>query len=74
MWHCSTVGYCCTARLKASSAPGVDIALLRQLMKEASPAIIPLIIDAGGNVWLRRERHLCLDLTASGGNLALLSR
>ena len=56
------------------SAPGANIAPLRQLMKEASPAIIPLIIDAGGDVWLRRERHLCRDLTASGGNLALLSR
>ena len=56
------------------TAPGADISQLRQWMNAASSTIIPLIMDQGADLWLRRERHICRDLTASGGNLALLSR
>jgi RHH-type proline utilization regulon transcriptional repressor/proline dehydrogenase/delta 1-pyrroline-5-carboxylate dehydrogenase len=50
----------------------IDIGDLRQSMHQSGKAIIPLITDAGGYGWLFHEKHICQDMTASGGNIDLL--
>lgn len=50
----------------------VEISDLRQAMHNSGKCIIPLIIDKGGYSWLCHEKHICQDLTASGGNIDLL--
>ena len=52
----------------------IDIGRLRQRLHHACDGIIPLVVDDGGDVWLYRERHICRDMTASGGNIDLLMR
>jgi hypothetical protein len=41
-------------------------------MHQSGKAIIPLITDAGSYGWLFHEKHICQDMTASGGNIDLL--
>ncbi|MEQ8504841.1 MAG: L-glutamate gamma-semialdehyde dehydrogenase [Rhodospirillales bacterium] len=53
---------------------GVDIAAVRSRLADAPGPLIPLITDMGGWAWLHSETHHCWDLTASGGNAALLAR
>ena len=55
-------------------AQGIDIGDLRRRMAARPGPVMPLITDAGGAAWLYTERHRCIDLTASGGNAALLAR
>ena len=50
----------------------IPIGDLRQFMHQSGKAIIPLITDAGGYGWLFHEKHICQDMTASGGNIDLL--
>lgn len=52
----------------------IDIGQLRDKLHLACQGIIPLVVDEGGDVWLCRERHVCRDMTASGGNIDLLMR
>jgi RHH-type proline utilization regulon transcriptional repressor/proline dehydrogenase/delta 1-pyrroline-5-carboxylate dehydrogenase len=52
----------------------IDIGQLRERLHLACQGIIPLVLDDGGDVWLCRERHVCRDMTASGGNIDLLMR
>jgi len=53
-----------------------DAAVLRAIRKALAARdgpIIPLITAADGPVMLTRERHLCVDTTAAGGNASLLA-
>jgi hypothetical protein len=50
----------------------IPIGDLRQFMHQSGKVIIPLITDAGGYGWLFHEKHICQDMTASGGNIDLL--
>ena len=47
---------------------------LRMSLQRVRKGIIPLITDKGGNVWLHHEKHICQDMTATGGNLDLLMK
>ncbi|MDB2390298.1 L-glutamate gamma-semialdehyde dehydrogenase [Alphaproteobacteria bacterium] len=49
-----------------------DISVLRKALFETGKRIIPLITTEGDYVWLRTEKHICRDMTASGGNIDLL--
>ena len=49
-------------------------AAVRKTLCEADQRVIPLITDEGGYVWLCLEKHICRDVTASGGNIDLLMR
>ncbi|XDZ66602.1 L-glutamate gamma-semialdehyde dehydrogenase [Alphaproteobacteria bacterium LSUCC0684] len=51
-----------------------DAGVLRKALCETSQRVIPLIMDAGDYVWLRSEKHICRDVTASGGNIDLLMK
>lgn len=51
-----------------------DGAAVRKTLCEADQRVIPLITDEGGYVWLCLEKHICRDVTASGGNIDLLMR
>ncbi|MEQ9169607.1 MAG: L-glutamate gamma-semialdehyde dehydrogenase [Rhodospirillales bacterium] len=62
------------AAVMADPEAGVDLGALRRRLADAPGPLIPLITDAGGQAWLHTETHRCTDLTASGGNAALLSR
>lgn len=52
----------------------VDLAALRKALHQSSRRVIPLVTDAGAYVWLQQEKHICRDMTASGGNIDLLMR
>ena len=52
----------------------VDLPALRKALQRTSHRVIPLITDQGGYVWLQQEKHICRDMTASGGNIDLLMR
>jgi delta 1-pyrroline-5-carboxylate dehydrogenase len=52
----------------------VDLAALRKALHRSSQRVIPFITDQGGHVWLQQEKHICRDMTASGGNIDLLMR
>lgn len=44
-----------------------------QALAAREGALIPLLTQADPTAQLRRERHLCIDTTAAGGNAALLA-
>ncbi|MFW5642198.1 MAG: hypothetical protein ACOCY0_05485, partial [Roseicyclus sp.] len=46
---------------------------LRQALAARPGPILPLVTAAELASWLRVERHLCIDTTASGGNAQLLA-
>lgn len=52
----------------------VDGNKLRKALSEADQRVVPLITDEGGHVWLYSEKHVCRDVTASGGNIDLLMK
>ncbi|MEQ9555967.1 MAG: L-glutamate gamma-semialdehyde dehydrogenase [Rhodospirillales bacterium] len=58
----------------ADPETGIDLGALRRRLAGAPGPLVPLITDLGGRAWLHKEAHRCTDLTASGGNAALLSR
>ena len=45
---------------------------LTALRTQPGQKIIPVITDQGGYIWLKKEKHICRDTTASGGNVDLL--
>ena len=53
---------------------GQDAGQLRKALCMASQRVIPLITDEGGYGWLLSEKHICRDITASGGNIDLLMK
>ena len=57
---------------KVKNSP--DAGALRKALCKASQRVIPLITDEGGYSWLRSEKHICRDVTASGGNIDLLMK
>ena len=46
---------------------------VKQALAQRNGSIIPLISDANIVEYCQVERHLCIDTTASGGNVSLLS-
>lgn len=52
----------------------MNIQEIRCKLHKISKRIIPLIMDEGGHIWLKQEKHICRDMTASGGNIDLLMR
>ena len=52
----------------------VDGNKLRKALSEADQRVVPLITDEGGHFWLYSEKHVCRDVTASGGNIDLLMK
>ncbi len=57
-----------------TSGLGEFHAKIRKRLAEADGSVIPLISNEGCEAWLYREKHCCTDLTASGGNVELLSQ
>ena len=53
---------------------GGDAGSLRTALSETAQRVVPLITDEGGYVWLCLEKHICRDVTASGGNIDLLTK
>jgi RHH-type proline utilization regulon transcriptional repressor/proline dehydrogenase/delta 1-pyrroline-5-carboxylate dehydrogenase len=51
----------------------IDGNALRQMIHASTTRILPVINGQDDRVWLISERHLCRDMTASGGNVDLLS-
>lgn len=54
------------------AAPALDDKIAE--CRLAAVKIIPFIRMAGDYAWLFREKHICRDMTASGGNAELLAR
>lgn len=53
---------------------GEDAAAYRQALANRDGAIIPLVVDHQLEPYCWLERHVCIDTTASGGNVELLSQ
>jgi hypothetical protein len=51
----------------------IDGQALRQIIQASTARVLPIINGKDDGVWLVSERHLCRDMTASGGNVDLLS-
>jgi len=58
--------------LAAVVCEGDDLSAYRQALASRSGPIVPLLMDQDFARWLVLERHLCVDITAAGGNAALL--
>jgi RHH-type proline utilization regulon transcriptional repressor/proline dehydrogenase/delta 1-pyrroline-5-carboxylate dehydrogenase len=52
----------------------IDGQSLRQMIHASTARVLPVINGKDDGVWLVSERHLCRDMTASGGNVDLLSK
>ncbi len=46
---------------------------LRKALADREGAIVPLLSEKDFAFWLTREKHVCIDTTAAGGNAALLA-
>ncbi len=57
-----------------SFAPDAVLKPYRQALAARDGALIPLLSEADLTERLTLERHLCVDTTAAGGNVALLSQ
>lgn len=53
---------------------GTDAAPYRQALANREGPIIPLVVDHQFEPYCWLERHVCIDTTASGGNVELLSQ
>ena len=45
----------------------------KQALANRTGALVPLVIDKDLSRWSVRERHVCIDTTAAGGNASLLA-
>jgi len=45
----------------------------RKALAQREGAIVPLLCEKDFAFWLTREKHVCIDTTAAGGNAALLA-
>ncbi len=50
-----------------------DLKPLRMALAEREGPIVPLLCDSDFEFWLMKERHVCIDTTAAGGNASLLA-
>ncbi len=50
-----------------------DVQDIRKALARRKGAIVPLITDREFEKWLSKERHICIDTTAAGGNATLLA-
>ena len=50
-----------------------DARRLRQTLAARPGPILPFVMDRDLRPWLLHERHLCIDVTAAGGNASLLA-
>ena len=46
---------------------------IRKALAARDGAIVPLLSEKDFALWLTREKHVCIDTTAAGGNAALLA-
>lgn len=46
---------------------------MRKALAEREGQIVPLLTEKDFALWLTREKHVCIDTTAAGGNAALLA-
>jgi RHH-type proline utilization regulon transcriptional repressor/proline dehydrogenase/delta 1-pyrroline-5-carboxylate dehydrogenase len=61
------------ANLEAVVSFGENARELRQALAAREGAIVPLLLEKDFAFWLTREKHVCIDTTAAGGNAALLA-
>ncbi len=57
-----------------SYAPDADLRALRQALADRDGPLVPLWAEGDLSDRVVLERHLCVDTTAAGGNVALLSQ
>ena len=50
-----------------------DAKEIRKALAEREGPIVPLFTEEAFGTWLLTERHVCIDTTAAGGNVALLT-
>ena len=50
-----------------------DLKLVRKALAERDGPIVPLLSGSDFEFWLLKERHVCIDTTAAGGNASLLA-
>ena len=61
------------SRLDAVVSFGENANELRKALAAREGAIVPLLMEKDFALWLTREKHVCIDTTAAGGNAALLA-
>lgn len=61
------------SRLDAVVSFGNNAKELRKALAEREGAIVPLLCEKDFALWLTREKHVCIDTTAAGGNAELLA-
>lgn len=60
-------------RLEAVISWSDNAQSIRRALAKRDGQIVPLFTDETFDQWLTTERHACIDTTAAGGNVALLS-
>jgi RHH-type proline utilization regulon transcriptional repressor/proline dehydrogenase/delta 1-pyrroline-5-carboxylate dehydrogenase len=60
-------------QLDAVVYSGPDARHIRKALSARDGAIVPLLMDETFEIWLMKERSVCIDTTAAGGNAALLA-
>ena len=60
-------------QLDAVVYSGPDGRHIRKALSTRDGAIVPLLMDETFETWLMKERSVCIDTTAAGGNTALLA-
>lgn len=61
------------SHLDAVVSFGDNAKAFRQALAAREGAIVPLLTEKDFALWLTREKHVCIDTTAAGGNAALLA-
>lgn len=61
------------AGLEAVVSFGDNAQEIRKALAARKGAIVPLLAEKDFAFWLTREKHVCIDTTAAGGNAALLA-
>lgn len=52
---------------------GDNVGEMRKALAAREGAIVPLLTEKAFALWLTREKHVCIDTTAAGGNAELLA-
>jgi RHH-type proline utilization regulon transcriptional repressor/proline dehydrogenase/delta 1-pyrroline-5-carboxylate dehydrogenase len=60
-------------QLDAVVYSGPDGHHIRKALSTRDGAIVPILMDETFEIWLMKERSVCIDTTAAGGNTALLA-
>ncbi len=61
------------SRLDAVVSFAKNAVWMRKALAEREGAIVPLLSEKDYALWLTREKHVCIDTTAAGGNAELLA-